>query len=408
MNPARSAATRPVPARPRVLVLTKVFPNAQEPLAAAFNRQQFRCLLSHCDVEVVAPVPWFPGAGLVGGRSGAGKLHDLPDFEWIEGLFVRHPRVFHLPRLDYSVASGLYFASLFPLFRRLRGQYDVVLGSFIYPDGIAATWMARALGVPAVVYALGSDINIAPKIAGVPAQLRKTLPRAGRIIAVSRDLAAKTIALGAPAERTVVIPNGVDRALFFPRDRATARQDLGLPADGRIVVYVGRVEPAKGIEELLSAFRTLAAQDPSVRLVVVGDGSLRGRCEAAGAELGGRVMAVGGRPLLEVSRYVAAADLLTLPSHNEGTPNVVLEALASGRKVVATNVGGIPDLVTEPALGELVPPRDASALAAALARVLADPGDPATIAAKGPVSWDESARLLDAELRAAIAEHPVS
>jgi glycosyltransferase involved in cell wall biosynthesis len=311
---------------------------------------------------------------------------------------VRHPRVFHLPRIDYSAAAALYVASLYPLVRRLSGRFDVVLGSFVYPDGIAATWMARLLRLPSVIYALGSDINVAPKIPGVTAQLRHTLPRASRIIAVSRDLADKTIALGAPRARTVLVPNGVDRSLFYPRDRAEARRALGLSPTARIILYVGRVEPAKGIGELLGAFARLSGD---VQLAIVGDGSLRARCEA---EAGGRIVVAGGRPLAEVSTWVAAADLLTLPSHNEGTPNVVLEALAAGRKVVATNVGGIPDLVTSPALGVLVPPRDEAALAAALQAVLADPGDPAAISAAGPVTWDESARQLAQALRAAIAD----
>ncbi|HEY0706942.1 MAG TPA: glycosyltransferase family 4 protein [Polyangia bacterium] len=402
------SSTPPVPSvsekRLRVLILTKVFPSALEPVAAAFNRQQFAALARFADIELLAPVPWFPGAAASGPRTGAGKLARLPSFEWIDGLFVRHPRVFHLPRIDYTVAAGLYVASLFPLVRRLRDRFDVILGSFVYPDGIAATWMGRLLGIPSVVYALGSDINVAPKIFGVPAQLRRTLPRASRIIAVSRDLADKSIALGAPPERTVVVPNGVDRRLFFPRDRAAARATLGLASDAHLVVYVGRVEPAKGIPELLTAFETIAAADPKAALAIVGGGSLKDRCAQAAAAFPGRVHVAGPRPLEEVSTWVAASDLVTLPSHNEGTPNVVLEALAGGRRVVATNVGGIPDLITTPALGELVPPRDPDALAAALLRVLKEPGDAAAISAAGPVTWDESARILAEVLRAAIAD----
>src|SRR5687767_3735037 len=91
--------------RLRVLILTKVFPNAMQPLAAAFNRQQFACLSRMCDLQVLAPIQWFPGAAQTGQRTEAGRLLNLPDFEWIDGMFVRHPRVFHLPRLDYSFAA---------------------------------------------------------------------------------------------------------------------------------------------------------------------------------------------------------------------------------------------------------------------------------------------------------------
>ncbi len=382
------------PQRLRVLALTKIFPNPRQPLGAAFNRQQFAALARRADLQVVVPVQWFPGAARFGDRTEAGKLARVPAYDWVDGMFVRYPRVFHVPRVDYPAAAGLYLASLFPLVRRLCRDVDVVLGSFIYPDGIAAAWMARLLGLPSVVYALGSDVNVVPDIAGVPAQLRWTLPRVNRVVAVSRDLAARTVALGAPADKVVVIPNGVDRTIFFPQDRATARRELGLPEDGRLVLFVGRLEPIKGIDELLPAFTKLAAADPTVRLALIGDGALRARCDRAAADLPGRILVPGGRPLPEVARWLAAADLLVLPSWNEGTPNVILEALAAGRPVVASRTGGIPDLITAPELGTLSPPRDATALAVALREVLDRPSDPTTISARGTVSWQESADQL--------------
>lgn len=392
--------------RLRVLILTKVFPNAFQPLAAAFNRQQFACLSRRADLELLVPIQWFPGAEATGRRTEAGRLARLPEFDWVEGMFVRHPRVFHLPRLDYSFAAGLYLASLYPLVRQLRDRFDVVLGSFLYPDGLAAVWMARLLGVPAVMYALGSDVNVIPEIFGVRTQLRLTLPRTERIVAVSRDLADKLVVLGAPAEKVVVIPNGVDRQLFHPQDAKAARRELGLPLDGRLILYVGRMEPAKGVEDLLAAFERIIPEDPAAHLVLVGTGTLSERCQKAAAAAPGRITVAGGRPLAEVSKFLAAADLLTLPSWNEGTPNVILEALASGRPVVATRVGGIPDLIDRPLLGELVEKRDVPGLATALLRVLRRPHDPQAISAGGTVSWDESAAQLLEVLEQAAGRKP--
>jgi teichuronic acid biosynthesis glycosyltransferase TuaC len=387
--------------RLRVLVVTKVFPNAKEPHAAAFNRQQLAALARRADVDVRAVLPWFPGAALLGQRTRAGALADLPQYAWADGLFVRHPRVLHLPRIDYTVAPALYVASLWPELRKLRGRVDVVLGSFAYPDGVAAVGLGRLLGVPSVVGVLGSDLNILPAIAGVPAVLRLALPAARRVVAVSRALAAKAVSFGAAPERVAVVPNGVDPAIFFPRDRAAARAALGAGSDGTWILFVGRLERAKGIAELLAAFAPIAAQEPAARLVLVGDGALRGLCEQAAAQLPGRIVVAGARPLSEVAQWIAAADVLTLPSWNEGTPNVVLEALASGRPVVATNVGGIPDLVSSPELGELVPPRDPAALGAALVRALHRQTEAHAIAGRATVTWDESAARLLAELEAA-------
>jgi len=412
-NPATSSAASPADPAPdaagrrlRILILTKVFPNALQPHHAAFNRQQFACLGRKADLELVVPVQWFPGAAATGQRTEAGRLAALPDFEWMDGLFVRHPRVLHVPRIDYALASHLYVRSLRPVIRKLRGKVDVILGSFLYPDGVAAIALGKELGIPAVVYALGSDVNVVPDLWGVTRVLKRALPQAARVVAVSQDLAERAIALGAPAGRTVVVQNGVDKTLFFPRDAAGARQRLVQPASGRWVLFVGRLEPAKGIEALLTAFARLGASQPDTRLVLVGDGSLRARCEEAAQKLPGRILVAGARPLSEVADWVAACDVLVLPSWNEGTPNVVLEALASGRPVVATRVGGIPASLPEPAGGRLVPPKDPEALYLALDETLRTTYDPASIAALGPVSWGESADRLLEVLRQAVLDRP--
>jgi teichuronic acid biosynthesis glycosyltransferase TuaC len=137
--------------------------------------------------------------------------------------------------------------------------------------------------------------------------------------------------------------------------------------------------------------------------VIVGDGAMRDRCDQVAVEFPGRVLVIGGRPLSEVSRWMAAADLLVLPSWHEGTPNVILEALACGRPVVASRTGGIPDLLNAPQLGEMFPPRDVTALTAALRRVVQGQHDPDAIAAGGTVSWQESADQLHDVLLAAAA-----
>jgi glycosyltransferase involved in cell wall biosynthesis len=194
----------------------------------------------------------------------------------------------------------------------------------------------------------------------------------------------------------VLLPNGVDRTLFHPASRVDARRALGLPEDGRVVVFVGGLEPEKGVRELASAFAGIAARD-AVHLVLVGDGSLAPELrDRAGSLRGarGRLVLAGPQPLAGVARHIAASDLLVLPSWAEGTPNVVLEALASGRPVVASRVGGIPDAIVEGVTGLLVRPRDVAGLERALADALARRWDEAAIVASAPPSWDESAGQL--------------
>lgn len=375
----------------RVLAITKIFPNAVEPLSAPFNRQQFSALATRCQLEVMGTIPWFPGAGLLGKWSSAGKLAAVPPKETIDGISVRHPRTLFVPRLAHATWGPLYAASIAPKLLPYRNRIDVVLGSWAYPDGFAAVIAARLLGVPCVVKLHGSDINLIAKLPGPRRMLAWALPRAARVVAVSRALADEVAQLGVPRERISIVMNGVDAALFHPRDRAAARAELGLPA-GPIALYVGNLKAEKGVLDLAAAWTTVAATLPDATLVVVGGGPA---ASALAAAVGPRVKLVGPQPLPAIPTWMAACDLLVLPSHAEGTPNVVLEALASGRRVVATRVGGIPDLVTRPELGELVEPRAPDALAAAIVRALPTPYAPAAVAELGARGgWEASAAAL--------------
>jgi glycosyltransferase involved in cell wall biosynthesis len=347
----------------------------------------------------MATIPWFPGAGLLAKWSSAGKLAAVPRRETIAGIDVSHPRTLFLPKLAHATWGPLYAASITPILAPYRNKVDVVLGSWAYPDGFAAVVAARMLGVPGVVKLHGSDINLIANIPGPRKMMAWALPRAARVVAVSRPLADDVVALGVDRERVKIVMNGVDGELFKPRDRAAARAALDLPASGPIAVCVGNLKPEKGVLDLGRAWQRVASQVPDATLLVVGDGPLRGELETLTRPLGERVRLVARQPLDRVPTYMAAADLLVLPSHSEGTPNVVLEALASGRRVVATAVGGVPDLITSPTLGTLVPARDPDALAEALVVALRSPYDPGEVARLGARGgWAASASALHAVL----------
>jgi glycosyltransferase involved in cell wall biosynthesis len=379
----------------RVLAITKIFPNAAEPLSAPFNRQQFAALARRCELEVAATIPWFPGAGLLGKWSSAGKLARVPRTEEIAGIPVRHPRTLFVPRLAHGAWGPLYLASIAPGLLRYRGKIDIVLGTWAYPDGFAAVIAARLLGVPCVVKLHGSDINVIAKLPGPRRQTAWALAHAARVVAVSRALGDEVAALGVPRERIALVMNGVDSELFHLRDRAQARRELGLP-DGPMALCVANLKPEKGVLDLARAWAHVARELPDARLVMVGGGPLRAELEA---QLPPRATLAGPQPLAKVPIWMAACDVLVLPSHVEGTPNVVLEALACGRRVVASAVGGVPDLLTSDALGAMVPARQPDLLAAALTQALRTSYDAAAVAERGARGgWDASAAALHAVL----------
>ncbi len=148
-------------------------------------------------------------------------------------------------------------------------------------------------------------------------------------------------------------------------------RSLRIDPAAEAVVYIGRMDVKKGLRELVEAAASLHSERPNLQVYMVGEGPDRPMIQNAihANKAAGYIHALPGCAFDDVAVWMAAADLVTLPSYMEGCPNVVLEALACGRPVVATNVGGIPEIMSD-ACGRLVPPRDPAALAQALASVL--------------------------------------
>jgi glycosyltransferase involved in cell wall biosynthesis len=389
----------------RVLAITQIWPNSVEPLSSSFNLQQFKCLAGKCDLTVLAAVAYVPGAGLLGRMDRPPRpalLDRLPARELIGGIETHYMRQLYVPKIGVPVAVPLYLASLAP-YRKLLADADVLLGTWGYPDGCAVVLAARALGKPCAVKVHGSDLNVIAKRPSARAVLRHVLPRAHAMVSVSEALSDELEGLGVPRPRIHLVANGVNTDLFAPRDKGEARRALGLSPTAAVVTFVGRLEPQKGVGELLEAIPRVRARIGDVVFVLIGEGEWTERVKKEAAASNGAIVAPGARPLKEVAQWLAASDVLTLPSWMEGTPNVVLEALASGRPVVATRVGGIPDVLADPGAGRLVPARDARALADALGvtieRVRRGELPPERMRALGPKSWDESAGALFDVLR---------
>lgn len=180
--------------------------------------------------------------------------------------------------------------------------------------------------------------------------------------------------IGAPANKVTVIYNAVDETMFTPKLKALCRQELGLPRDAKIILFVGNLIPRKGVEYLIRALPIILTKIPNALLVVVGDGSQRGELEQLVDELDLRsnVIFTGRIPTERLCLYYGAADVFVLPSLHEGHPMVLLEAMASGLPVIATKVSGSIETVVHGVNGYLVEPRDIYQLAEAVIKVLTD------------------------------------
>ena len=360
----------------KILAITNLYPNPQQPHRAPFNRHQFRMLAELHPLRVIAPIAWTDE--WAARRRG---LAPLPRDRRVinEGLAVDHPRYWYTPKILRQWYGDFYLASVRPMFRRVVAEFqpDILFAPWAYPDGYAAVQLGRQTSLPVVVQVHGSDIReldrYAARVMGTEAALRS----ADGIIAVSQELADRVIALGAAPDRVRVVIDGVDRHTFQPGCKHAARARVKMRADERQLLFVGSLVPVKGLDILLEALRRLPACCEKWRLNIVGEGPEEAalRQQAAECGLAGRVTFHGAIAHSELPDWFRAADLFVLASRSEGVPNVLLEAAACGLPFVASRVGGIPEIA---ALGasRLVPSERPAALAAAISDMLADPGPP--------------------------------
>lgn len=378
-----------------ILALTNLYPSAWDPRRAAYNRQQFTRLGQRDRVVVMAAVPW------------PLRLRARQAAPANGGIEVRRFTFFYLPGIQPAWQPACWFASLWAQHGRwLREQrIDCLLASWAFPDAVAVARLARRLRKPYVVKVHGSDINVMAREPARCAAIRSTLQGAAAVVAVSRALAAAVVELGVESTRVQVIYNGVDAERFAPGDRRAARQRLGVPVDGRRLLYVGNLKASKGCLDLIEALPVLLRAEPATVVVFVGAGpdraALLQRIEQLG--LTRQVLLAGEVNHEQLPDQYRAADLVCLPSHNEGVPNVLLEAMACGVPVLATRVGGIPEVVPEVA-GALVPAGDPAALAAALPVALERRWDTAAIRrhAEG-FRWDDNVDAIHRVLADAAA-----
>lgn len=381
----------------RILIVTSQFPIAGEPNRGRPVYQTVRELSRLAEVKVISPVATYPRWA----QPRSYLYRAAEDTQVAPGCDVDYVRYPALPAVSRPFNGYLCARALAAPLRAFAP--DVVLAYWLYPDGHGAMRAARAAGIPFVAGARGSDLRVRD---AVSRRLTQPVVRAARrLLVVSEDLGRVAVdGYGADPQRIRAIPNGCDASLFHPGDRRVARETLGLQQDAEIVLYVGRLVPEKGLRELLHATRRLAKERPQARVVMVGDGPMQAELAAAmAAEPGLPLQLAGAQAPAEVARWMVAADLVTLPSYSEGHPNVLVEALACGRPVVATPVGGIPEVV-DAASGLLVPARDADALAEGLVAALARSWDEAALATRFSRDWQQVARETRAACEEAVAE----
>lgn len=372
----------------RIAVVTPLFPIRQEPFRGQPIYLTVRELAKLADVHVFCPQAHYPNIPFL--RPQSYVYYPLDASFQPTDVPTTYLEYNALPVISRPLNGWACYRALRPHLREF--QPDIILSYWLYPEGHAAMLAAADLKVPVIVGARGSDLSVNLD-AVVRRKTQETLQRVDGAVMVSEELRQRAISFGAKPQTVRTILNGCDTTIFYPQDRENTRLELSIAAGSKVIVFVGHLNAAKGVRELFHAVSQIRSDYPDLKLVMVGDGGIEQQLPDLAASLGisSLVHFAGKAKSTEISKWLAAADVFTLPSYAEGCPNVVIEALACGRPVVATTVGAIPDLVNEQT-GILVPPRDAQALADALRKSLEASWNSEAIALQWQRGWDQVAK----------------
>lgn len=402
----------------RTLHLATTYPLHRDDSNAAFVESLVEALTARGhEMDVV--VPWHPDLELrrPGRRARLHSFDYTPLRGWHPWGYAQALTGDRALRPDAYVAAVPAAWTSYRLLRKIlsQGDVDVVHAHWLLPNAPVAAAAARRSRVPLVISCHGSGVFLAERHRWARPLAKRALRDAAAVTACSADLAARTGRFEVGPE-PLRIPYGVDVARFRPLDeeeRRDARDRLarrhGVPGEVPWVLAVGRLVHKKGFDRLIDAMPRLLSSVPQARVMIAGEGPLEEelRRRAAAAGVAGSLHLLGAVSHADTPRYYGAADVVAVPSVHgprgnvDGLPNVLLEALASGRPVVASRVAGIPDVVRSGDNGILVEEGDAEGLGEALGRLLCRPerrrslGAAARRRAEVELGWDRIAERFE-------------
>ncbi len=358
----------------KVLTFSTLFPNSVKPSHGIFVETRLRELLKSGRVEsrVIAPVPWFPSRHERWGDYA--KFAAVPAREQRNGLDVRHPRYLLLPKIGMTSAPLMLALGARAAVQQLIDEGfdpDVIDAHYYYPDGVAAALLAKWFDKPLTITARGTDLNLIPQYALPRRMIEWAARRAAGSIGVCAALMDVLRGWGHEPAKLHTLRNGVDLERFRPLPPAAMRAELGVDGDP-LLLSVGHLIERKGHHIAIDALAELLPARPGARLVIIGEGEERAALLARAARLGvaDKVRLTGALANTELLKWYSAADVLLLCSSREGWANVLLESMACGTPVVATDIWGTPEVVAAPAAGRLVAERSGAAFAAGIQALL--------------------------------------
>jgi len=383
-----------------VIFYTNLYPSNADLQQGLFIEQLALVLDKNYPVTVICPTPWFPRHRLLKKLGISHPVTTIPSFTIRQNITVHYPRYLLIPKLSkYTHSLFMFLGTLTTTLKICRSKKKAIISAhWIYPDCTSAVLLNLFVKIPLIVGARGCDINLNFKDRLLKKLLIFTLNRANAVVAVSNDLTKTIINQGISENKVHTIPNGINQTLFTPRDKTKTRQNLGLPENIKLIVYVGQLHPVKDhgtfIEGIANYISTTNANDNDLMVLIIGDGpskqSLIKRVIKAG--LSSYITFEDQKPHDQIAKLLSAADVLCLTSIREGRPNIILESLACGTPVVASDVGGIPELINTDN-GILFPAGDSTAFSKSLNDALTKQwNSKAIVNSIKPFTWENTAK----------------
>lgn len=332
-----------------LLIITNLYPVPWGPNRASFNKQQFDLIAQNIPVKIVILLTWK---------------------EWLNHRKLCHSTneikycpYFYIPKVGRRLVPFFQFFSLMFLVPWMKKQQvTVLMASWGFPDAVAASMVNKFLRLPFFVKVHGTDVNENIKFSARTRLMRHWLNKAERIFCASKALADELSQQGIIKNKVLVNYNGVNPKIFYPEPNKTKNKAF---------VFVGSLITTKGVNELISAAIICKQTHPDITLDILGEGPMKSVLADKINEhnLNDIIKLQGSVPLPRVAEFIRNANVLVLPSYREGVPNVLLESFACGTPVIATRVGGIPEVVNND-VGILVDEKNSEQLANAMIEAL--------------------------------------
>jgi teichuronic acid biosynthesis glycosyltransferase TuaC len=362
----------------RLLVLSEMFPCKRHPTSAIFFANLMQELAPKLEkLVIVTPRPYIPKFMTYFKKRWKKWYLDSPTSS-DNGMLIIRPYCLYVRGISYIGLNAIIMqCCLYRLIKKLIAEYqiDIIMGHNLLPEGIAAGGLAKIFKLLNVTWCIGSDINDFAEYNYLNYYLTKRcLWDSQLILTTSKDLEEKVKAIN-NTNKVRTFYRGIDLQNFqnLP-DKEILLNKLQLPSDKKYLLFVGRLIYDKGIYELVDVFKHVANAYPAYELILIGEEIEKEKLQAKLVEYGliDKAHFKGIVSHKEVAHYMKISDLLILPTWAEGLPNVVMEAMAIGLPVVATKVGGIPEILEDGITGLSSPPKDVEQLTVSVIKMIED------------------------------------